>query len=261
MEIPDSLSHCYARTLRVENDGGSCSSFVMNYAGHQWLVTAKHVVHDVETNTDKPFEVFDQYGVRHSDSELEMLYMTNRLFADVTVFRLWKEYVNLGPPLEPYGADDVGATQDVYFLGFPDLGNPDHYGLKYASPLTPFIKRAIVSGEAKHRNGLTKKIWLLDGMGHHGFSGGPVIIYEPNSKSYRILGVVSGYTPANVRVLPGELPADPNQMGAGPPPLPDDSFSETNSGIAICFDIEHAIADINEHLRRLSLEQANDIRG
>jgi Trypsin-like peptidase domain len=245
MDIPERLTHCYACTLRVETTTGAASSFVMTYKGSQWLVTARHVVYEVKTQTEKPFDVLDQHGVKHPNSELKMLDMTNP-FADVTVFRLWIEKVNSGPPLEQYGADEVHATQPVYLLGFPDLGHREFYGLAYSSPTTPFIKHAIVSGEAKH-GGMGIKVWLLDGVAHHGFSGGPVIIREPESEGYRVLGVTSGYVPANVRIIPGKLPADPVQVGA-PRSSPDDSFSETNSGLALCFGVRHAVADIDAYL-------------
>jgi hypothetical protein len=44
----------------------------------------------------------------------------------------------------------------------------------------PFIKKAIVSGQAAHHD-ITA--WLLDGMSNHGFSGGPVIIQEQGPKA------------------------------------------------------------------------------
>jgi hypothetical protein len=183
MDVPEPLSHCYAHTLRIETRMGTCSSFVMNHKAHQWLVTARHVVQDGIGNDKplKPFEVLDQYGEKHSG--LERLEMTNPV-ADVTVFRLWAEDVDFGPPLEPYGADDVRPTQDVSFLGFPDLGNPAFYGLGYASMTTPFIKQATVSGQAEHRG---INVWLLNGMANHGFSGGPVIICEQESEDLSMI--------------------------------------------------------------------------
>jgi hypothetical protein len=229
---------------------GSASSFVMGYEGQPWLVTAWHVAHDRDTRERKSFEVLDQYGVKHSDSELEMLDPTCPV-ADVAVFRPWPGYFLPGSPFEPYGGTGVRPTRHAYFLGFPNLGEPMRYGLKYLSETTPFIKQGIVSGEARHRSGIAKRVWLLDALAHHGFSGGPVLIREPESENYRLLGIMSGYVPSNVRTLPGEVPETPGQIG-GAPPLRGDPFAETNSGMAICFDIEHAVADIDDYLRRMS---------
>jgi hypothetical protein len=245
VDVPEALRNCYTRTLRIEDENGFVSSsFVFSHGGFEWLVTAWHVVHDRDTKKRRDFDVIDQHGVKHSGSELDMLDATNTS-ADVAVFHLWSKNANFGDSLEAY--DQMpSTTQQVYFLGFPDLANPLKHGLKYASPTKPFIKQAMVSGEARHRNGITTKIWLLDGMAHHGFSGGPVLIYEPKDDCYRVLGIVTGYVPSYVRVSPGEVPADFMQIGHDDRPLPDDPFALTNSGIAICFDISHAIAYIND---------------
>ena len=88
------------------------------------------------------------------------------------------------------------ATQDVYFLGFPGFDLPAGYGLTPLST-TPLIKRAMVSGKANHYD---IEVWLLDGMANHGFSGGPVVKLDPNSKSYHVLGVITGYAPLQIYV-------------------------------------------------------------
>lgn len=240
MEIPEPLRHCYARTLRIVTRDGTSSSFVMNHEGHQWLVTANHVVEDRSRN-EKSFVVLDQNGDHHFG--LERLPRISG--ADVAVFRLWAEDLYFGPPFERYGADDVRVTQDLCFLGFPDLGNRRMYGLTYASPATPFIKKAIVSGQAAHHD-ITA--WLLDGISNHGFSGGPVIIQEQESERYRVFGVVSSYVPANVAVCPATVEAaDPGQVGVAPA-SPDDPFFETNSGLMIVFDILHTVQTIDAWL-------------
>jgi hypothetical protein len=240
MDIPEPLKHCYTRTLRIVTLDGTSSSFVMNHKGQQWLVTAIHVVEDRSGN-EKPFEVLDQNGANHSG-------LVERLprisLADVAVFRLRTETLDFGPPLEPYGPHDVRATQGLYFLGFPDLGDRGIYGLTYASPTIPFIKQAIVSGEADHYH---IKAWLLDGMSNGGFSGGPVIIQEQDSESYRVFGVASSYVPANAGVTPARVAAVPPRAGVVPP-APNDRFFETNSGLVIVFDIRHAVETIDAWL-------------
>ncbi|GAB3239944.1 S1 family peptidase [Mycolicibacterium hippocampi] len=252
MEPPEAFSHCYARTLRIENENsGSCSGFILRYQRQDWLVTARHVVTEVVvpghgrpiTLRDRRFSVLDQSGFKHSGSDLEKLDMVD-FRADVTVFRVWSQDINLGPPLLPFGGDDVRPTQDVYFLGFPGFDLPEAYGLTPSST-TPLIKRAMVSGQADHYD---IKVWLLDGMANHGFSGGPVVIFDSRSASYQALGVISSYAPANVRIIPELITPDPHRVGVSPL-SPKDRFFETNSGIAACFDIKHAIADIDQYLK------------
>lgn len=257
MEPPEAFYHCYARTLRIENeDSGSCSGFVLHYKKHDWLVTARHVVTDIVVPghgkpirfRDRPFSVFDKEELEHPGSELEKLRMVD-FRADVTVCRLWSDDIDFGPPLLPLIENVVRPTQDVYFLGFPGFDLPEVYGLT-PSPTTPLIKRAMVSGKVNHYD---IEVWLLDGMANHGFSGGPVIILDQKSASYHVLGVISSYTPANVRVNPALIAPDLHRVGV-PPLSPSDRFWETNSGNAACFDIKHAIADIDDYLDKHSTE-------
>ena len=88
MEPPEAFSHCYARTLRIENeDSGSCSGFILRYEEQDWLVTARHVVTDVIVPgngkpiefRDRPFSVFDKKGAKHSGSGLEKLHPHPRI--------------------------------------------------------------------------------------------------------------------------------------------------------------------------------------
>ncbi len=237
MEIPEPLKHCYDRTLRiVTRDYGICSSFVMDYKDQRWLVTGIHCVEDRSGNPI-PFEVLDQNGVDHSG----LCERVPRIgLADVAVFCLRAEDLDFGPPLEPYSPHDMRVTQDLYFLGFPDLGPRESYHLAYASPVTPFLKKAMVSGEADYPGEPDLhniKAWLLDGMSSGGFSGGPAIIQEP--EGYRAFGVTSSYVPANVRVTPAIVGLASRQAGVAPL-SPHDRFYETNMGLMIVFDIRYA---------------------
>ena len=251
MDIPEPLSHLYKRTLRiVAHDGGISSSFVTDYKGQQWLVTGIHCVEDRRGN-EKPFEVLDQNDVNHSG----LLERVPRISpADVAVFRLWTEGLDFGPSLEPYSPHDVPVTQDLYFLGFPDLGPHEIYHLAYASPATPVLKKAMVSGQADYPgepDPYNIKAWLLDGMSSGGFSGGPVIIEEPDG--YRVFGINSSYVPANVRVNPAKV-ISPSPRAGVAPLSPHDKFYETNMGLMIVFDVRYAVEAIDKWLGGTSSE-------
>jgi hypothetical protein len=231
MDIPQPLLHCYRRTLRIETPRGSSSSFVMNHNGQQWLVTAAHVVDGIRTDD---IEVHDQTGESHSG--LQRLPTMATSHEDVAVFRLWTKDADFGPPLEPHVPDDVFATQDAYFLGFPDLGD----GLTYAHPTTPFIKIAIVSGQATDHDGTM--VWLLDGIVSGGFSGGPLIIHEQESGGYRVFAVVCCYVSAKLAVLgPSSIPTPESESESEPR-----GFVQANSGLVIGFDIRHAVDAIDK---------------
>lgn len=68
-------------------------------------------------------------------------------------------------------------------------------------------------------------------MANHGFSGGPVVILDPKSKSYHALGVLTGHAHANIRVTTALIPSDPHRLGVAPL-LPGDRFWKTNSSVS-----------------------------
>jgi hypothetical protein len=234
MEIPEPLSHCFARTLQIKTSAGlSGSSFIMNHWESQWLVTAKHIVGDLG---HRDVQVYDQTGQQLPGLGARLPTMAND-HETVAIFRFSTKHPDFEKPLEPYVADDVFATQDAYFLGFPDLGD----GLAYLHPTTPIIKKATVSGQAADKD--DNVVWLLDGMASGGFSGGPVIIHEQEPEGYRVLGVTSSYVPAYVLVTARR----PSQLGAALP-APNGPFVKTNMGLMIVFDIQLAIDAINQSL-------------
>jgi Trypsin-like peptidase domain len=241
MEIPEALSHCFARTLRIETVWGSGSSFVISHRDQQWLVTARHVVED-RLGKPKVFEVLDQSGEKHSGlDQLERI-----SGADVAVFPLWTDAADFGPRLELCSADEIRLMQDVYLVGFPDLGDRTIFHLNYASLTTLFIKRAMVSGEADYYG---IGVWLLDGTSTFGFSGGPLIIHERETDRFRVFGVISSYVPANVSVMPPKVCFASAAPGVAPPSS-NDSFFQSNSGLAIGFSIMHAVDTIDHWLDR-----------
>jgi hypothetical protein len=235
MKPPEAFSHCYERTLRIKTDtGGFASSFVVTPREQNWLVTARHVVVNHETGEERSFEVLDKKGQTHAGLEP----LQSQSAADVAVCHLWAEHD--GTELEPHSTAGASPTQDVYLLGYPDISDQGRYRhLSYAVQPSPLIMRAMVSGDAIYYG---IKAWLLDGTARHGFSGGPVIVQEPASESYQVLGVISGYVPARARPIPGALHPDSIQLGGAPP------FCEINSGLSICFDIKHGLTDIDAHL-------------
>lgn len=100
-----------------------------------------------------------------------------------------------------------------------------------------------MSGEADDK-GLS--VWLLDGMANHGMSGGPAIICDQVSDEYRVFGVISSYVPANAPDTPGyRQGGSPPHVGAAPPSSID-SYFETNSGLAIVYDVSHVIDVIDK---------------
>jgi len=80
-------------------------------------------------------------------------------------------------------------AQDCFFLGFPFFDEIDYQpaGSDSGFPIA-FVKKAIVSA-------LDENYIYLDGHNNPGFSGGPVIFTNYQTKKQQICGVISGYFP------------------------------------------------------------------
>lgn len=121
--------------------------------------------------------------------------------------------------------------QDVYFLGFPFGITNNVEQLNNYFPL-PFIKKGILStwvGIGKEAT----KILYIDGINNEGFSGGPIVFYDQNSKTLKIAGVISGYMNQYDKVL----------LDGTVTPLQ----TVSNSGLLLGYAIDHVIDAINKN--------------
>lgn len=177
-------SNAIQRTVHIRFAGQIATAFFMDVESRQYLVTAKHVIPDIQGAVvisilhDNDWRDVDARLVGHALGE-----------ADISVLALPYRIAGADLVLPP---DAAGLTvgHDVYFLGFPFglFGNMgaanNHYPL-------PFVKRATVSCFEHNRHGLHRI--FLDGNNNPGFSGGPVVFSLPGTNELRVAGVISGY--------------------------------------------------------------------
>jgi hypothetical protein len=118
---------------------------------------------------------------------------------------------------------------EVFFYGFP-LGNlgTEALGIKF-----PLVKKAIISGWVKNK-GLD--VLVLDGHNNLGFSGGPVVRYDTQSKKMNIIGVISGYVPEPINV---------KHKG-------DTLLVNENSGIIVCYGMHYIEEIFSKHKNDLN---------
>lgn len=235
------LSHCQRRTLRVETPGGgSASAFVLTRGDDEWLVTAGHVA---DRWSDGTIQVRDQDGevLMGVGKRLPKVLKSHK---DVAVFRFSGHHPDFGPPLRAR-TNVPPFAQNAYFLGFPILGLGRR--LTYAQKDVPFIKSAILAGRAKDEEGT--EVWLLDGTNIPGFSGGPIVTCEKESEGFRALAVVSAYVPLSEDCDPEGRPPGAPFDDCEPRPL-----GKPTAGLAVGFDIQHALAAIDEKLGGSPLE-------
>lgn len=103
---------------------------------------------------------------------------------DIAVFRLPEHLLShLHEPL-PLDADGLGFTQDAYIMGFP-------YNLSF--PLGgeaefPIVKRGIICAKRHDEGG--HQVLMIDMIANPGFSGGPLVYRNPETRSWAFAGAV-----------------------------------------------------------------------
>ena len=211
--------------LKYGNSEGT--AFLIFYNDEEYVITAKHLF-------PKPLKCGSSIKLhleveKSSENYAGKYYIHKDTSLDIAVIKLNKKI----KVLETFKIDHQAIIgQDVYFLGYPQFNktkfNTSHPDLG----IIPFVKKGILSAISYVNK---YNLYYLDGQNNPGFSGGPVVIYDIYSKSFKILGVVSGYfnEPIRVKGNQGEIYNE---------------FIETNSGIMLCFPIDIAREIIEQEI-------------
>ena len=212
------------RTFHIRYAGFTGTAFAIDRAGRQYLVTAKHVVPDIETGRiidifhDKQWKTLPVTVVGIAAGEVDTVVLACP--------------VRLAPP-HPLktGAAGLFYGQDVYFLGFPFGWDSGAENINRDFPV-PFVKAGIVSAFAFE----DPKHIYIDAHGNKGFSGGPVVFKEAGQRSndFTVAGVVANApTPLPTPVVNDR--GEPIEVEGKPV-----AFFHENQGIVVAFDIQHA---------------------
>ena len=201
--------------IQVGDSIGTC--FTIDVNSNQYLVTAKHIVKDlngtciIKVFHENQWKDIQVTVVGHCDGDIDISVLTAQQQLSPTL------------PLEPT-SDGMVYGQDVYFLGFPYGMTGEVGALNREFPL-PFVKKAIIS--CLHTTGDGVQIIFLDGYNNPGFSGGPVVFKKPNQNDFKIASVISGF----------RYTEEPIYQGGNEVPL----AYKYNTGIIISYGIKHAI--------------------
>lgn len=204
------------RTFHIKVGGSTGTCFTIDVESKQYLVTAKHVISDLDGDVQieiyhgGEWKVVNVSIVGHSEGEIDVSVMAAR--------------TQLSPSysLEPTAAGLIYG-QEVFFLGFPYQMAGDMGPLNRDFPL-PFVKSAIVSCMYSENEA---QLYFLDGHNNPGFSGGPVIFKNNGTGEFKVCSVVSGYRASE----------EPIYQNGVPVPL----ASRVNTGIVITYGIKHAL--------------------
>lgn len=186
-------SNALQRTFQLKygNQTGTC--FTLDVDGRQYLVTARHVVDgikgggNIEIRRDSQWQSIPVKAFFPSPDSVDIAV----LVASVQISP------SLPLPAEPV---NIFLSQDVYFLGFPDGLSMDAKNLNAGFPL-PFVKKGSVAAFVAADGGA--QIIVVDGLNNPGFSGGPVVYQDVNTRDLKVAGVVSGYRFQEDRVFEG----------------------------------------------------------
>jgi len=205
------------RTFHIQVGDSTGTCFTIDVDNKQYLVTAKHVIKDLNGKCivsifhENQWKDIQVTVVGHCEGNIDISVLT--------------AHQQLSPTfsLEPT-SEGMVYGQDVYFLGFP-YGMVGEIGsLNRDFPL-PFVKKAIISCMQSTKDGV--EITYLDGHNNPGFSGGPVVFKELNKHDYKVTSVISGFRYTEESVYQGS-----NEV-----PL----VYRYNTGIIISYGIKHAV--------------------
>jgi len=172
------VSDVLRNTFWIKTDTGYASSFIIIENGKELLVTAKHVFKrknystgkvNFEINIDKSWQQIN--AIIHCSSDTNI---------DIAIIELSSKLSKISPLAL---TNNINVGQTCIFLGFPY-----NFYTTTESEYIPFVKKAMVSS-------FTHVITFLDGINNPGFSGGPVVTWDPNTSKPAIYGVISGYYP------------------------------------------------------------------
>ena len=214
-----------ARVFQIKWRNSLGTAFAIDHHNRQYLITARHVVEGI-ANTDK-IEIYHEQQWKYINVSLVG---SGADSIDVTVLSC---SVGLAPPLTLVAsANGIAHGQPLYFLGFP-------FGWRWETKViidhkfpTPFVKAGILSGASDDFS-----LFVIDGHGNRGFSGGPVV-FQPDghlSNELRVAGVVSSRPTRLNPVVSKEGCIISNEDNS---PL---GYVHENPGFVVAVTINHAI--------------------
>jgi hypothetical protein len=222
--------------------------FSIDVDAREYWITAKHILTGATqppwgSITDKSASLSILRPAAEGEQWLKVQFTVIDPGNDVDIVVLVASNLLLGDPLPSVATTSgtVGLGSDCEYLGFP-LSHKWRAKFSSGNPIwMPFVKHCTVSTLIDSAN--DKKIWFLDGVVNHGFSGGPVVFNTgPNQQ---IFAVVSGFW--------AEAP-DPKVLSSDAVYSPDKATQTASNepiyqdpGFILAYDISYAIDAIKKN--------------
>jgi hypothetical protein len=254
----------YYRVLMIQTTNGQGTGFTLDIDGRQYLITAKHMVAGLQPE--------DTIKIRKYDASRQPKWIDfkMRIFkcadpVDIAVL-VPRDQLTMSISMESVLGGGPVFGQDVFFVGFPGMFmKVVDTTFEMTSPFG-YVKRAVVSGVRVEKIGETLVTqYVLDGLNIGGFSGSPVVYRPSGNGELNVVAVISGFKPDLGPVLtPKEIrkgEATPEDYGNArivekdghtyrleeAREVKDQRYVILNSGIAVAWDIRHAVDLIHLH--------------
>jgi len=233
-QIPDQIpkTNILYRVFRIKYGEFAGTSFTLEDSSRQYLITAKHVLN----------------GIQPKDSVYIML--NHKQWVKIFVRPIWckpdtvdiialapEERVSVNFPMVPSSAG-VDLGQDVYFFGYPFNMKTEMSDTVYPFPIAA-IRKGILSSADIHDG---YQIMNIDGTSDHGFSGGPVVFTDLNTKQQKICAVISSRTDEYDTVYQGL-----DSVYYTKKKIPTKYFIEKNAGFISAYNIEPVLEAIRKN--------------
>lgn len=210
-----------ACTYRIRVGQETGTMFAVDFRGHQYLITARHIAKEAkeacEIEWEQGWQPLRVRLVGHCTGEVDISVLSIQERLPQMLLPEWES-----PIFEP----DLKLGEAIRFYGFP-------YGLSTSrgsgTVPVPLVKSGIVSGFHGDAGLGPDSSFLIDGHNNPGFSGGPLVSIRDNA--YKIAGVISAYLQHEEDVLPLSPDRTRTPMGR----------VMQNSGILVAWNIQHAI--------------------
>lgn len=212
-------SNVIQRVFRLRYNGSTGTCFTFDHKGHQYFITAKHVIPDFDGNQ----KIYIYHDGKWKDGKFSLI--GHSPASDVSVIS--SEFIILGSDMPE--ATKVEMGEDVFFLGFPYDNMTDAGNLNRDFPVA-LIKKATVSGKVDDHSGIR---FILDGINNPGFSGGPVVLKDKNNTN-EVMAIISSYMTMNESTYKGDMELENIQV-------------KINTGLINAYSIIHAIEIIKSN--------------
>jgi hypothetical protein len=161
------------RTFAIKYGDLFGTAFTTEVDNKQYLITAKHIfpdnedINSIEIYHEKQWKLVKVKPIIcYDDSSYDVIALAPNIQISETL------------PLD-IGLGNIIISQEVFFLGFPYFLKTDSENINLGFPIS-FVKKAILSAL-----NIEDGILYLDGYNNPGFSGGPVVFWDYDKKSFK----------------------------------------------------------------------------